>query len=255
MVTGYTATYTDPTGVTKAITLPDPIATAVSVTGLIPGTYTFTVTAKDAAGNTTSSHANATTPILTDDFESGTLAAPWASPATGNLTVQNTTTHAGAYAVQEQSTGSPSWIIARLASTYPAVHASAWVYINSRSTSASFLKLRGAKGEYIAYLYVNANGYLSVRNDAGNVTHTSSTPLAAKQWYHVELYLDVNPGGTITIKAAVNGTPVKFTTAVAATETLGTKPVGQVTLGDDVSGRTYDIAIDDLTLDITAPTW
>ena len=119
------------------------------------------------------------------------------------------------------------------------------MYLKSRSTSAG-LKLRTANGAFIAYLYVTASGFLSVRNDAGNVTHVSSTPVSSGQWHKVEYYLDTNPGGPITITAALDGGNVTFTTPVSGTETLGSSPIGQVVLGDTVAGRTYDIAIDAL---------
>jgi len=61
--------------------------------------------------------------------------------------------------------------------------------------------------------------------------------------------IDTNPGGPITITAGLDGTPVTFTTPVGASETLGTAPIGRLTLGDDVAGRTYDVAIDDVTID------
>ena len=51
------------------------------------------------------------------------------------------------------------------------------------------------------------------------------------------------------LRAAIDGTPVTFSTAVTTTETLGSSPIGRITLGDDVTGRSYDIAIDDLTVD------
>jgi hypothetical protein len=112
--------------------------------------------------------------------------------------------------------------------------------------------LRTASGAYIAYLYVNAAGLLAVRNDAGNVTHVSSTPVTNGQWHRVEYYLDTNPGGPITISATVDGTNVTFSTPVTATETLGTSPIGQLVLGDTVTGRSYDIVLDDVTVDTLA---
>ena len=123
------------------------------------------------------------------------------------------------------------------------------VFVRSRSTSAGFLKLRSATGAYLAYLYVNAAGYLSVRNDAGGVTHVSTAPVSNGAWHHVEMRIDTNPGGPVTISAALDGTPVTFSTPVGAAETLGTALIGRLTLGDDVAGRTYDVALDDVTLD------
>jgi hypothetical protein len=181
----------------------------------------------------------------------------WTTPATGGLSVGQPaaplTAHSGTWVARE--TSSPSWVSATLpGGPYRAVHASAHVRLETRSTSAGFLKLRSATGAYIAYLYANASGFLSVRNDAGNVTHVSGTTVPTGQWVKVEYYLDTNPGGAITIKAALNGQPVTFSgsNAVGATETLGANPIGRITLGDDVANRSYDILLDDLVVD-TAP--
>jgi hypothetical protein len=128
---------------------------------------------------------------------------------------------------------------------------SAWVYVKSRlsTSSAGFIKVRSATGAFIAYLYVNATGNLAVRNDAGNVTHVSTTQVTPGRWHKVELSADTNPGGPITLWAAIDGARVTFSIPVTATETLGTSAIGQIVLGDTVTGRTYDIAVDDIAAD------
>jgi hypothetical protein len=188
-------------------------------------------------------------PVFTEDFESGSIAPPrWTTPTAG-LTTQQSTVHAGNWAAEETSTGTTTWSSAQLPATYRALHVSAWVYLKQRSTSAGLFKLRSASGAYIAYLYVNAGGFLSVRNDAGLVTHAGSATVSTGHWHQVEIGVDTNPGGQITIWAALDGTRVTFGTPVTSTETLGNNPIGQLTLGDDVAGRSYDIAIDDVWAD------
>ncbi|HEX8093275.1 MAG TPA: hypothetical protein VF542_05550, partial [Jatrophihabitans sp.] len=251
-VTGYTVTRTDPDATVSTIAILGPgDPRSVTDTGRTPGaTYRYSVAARDAAGNvSTVATAALTMPLFAENFDSGSLSnPPWTAPTTG-LVLQQTVVHSGGWAAQETSTGAATWAAAQLPGSYRAVHASAWVNVRSRSTSAGFLKLRTASGAFIAYLYVNASGYLSVRNDAGSVTHVSTTPVSTGQWHKVEYYLDTNPGGPITITAALDGTAVTFSTPVTSTETLGTTPIGQLVLGDTVTGRSYDIAIDDLTVD------
>jgi fibronectin type 3 domain-containing protein len=254
-VTSYTISRSDASGTSSTVAVvPGDAATSVVDKGLTAGaSYTYTVTAADAAGNNASSRVSTTLPVFFEDFESGLLtggANPWTAPTSG-LAIEQSSVHLGSWAAEETSTGSPTWSSAQLPATYRAVHASAWVLVKTRSTSAGFFKLRSATGSYIAYLYVNAAGYLAVRNDAGGVTHVSTTPITNGVWHHVEMYIDTNPGGSITISASVDSTDVTFTTPVGTTETLGNAPIGRLTLGDDVAGRTYDVAIDDLTVDTT----
>ena len=247
-VTGYTVRRTDAANNT---TVMNATGTTLTDTGLAPGaTYSYTVTASDAAGNTSlpTTAVTVVLPVFTENFESGSLAPTiWTAPTAG-LFAEQATVHAGGWAAEETSTGAATWSAAQLPGTYRAVHASAWVYVKSRSTSAGFLKLRTSTGAFVAYLYVNASGLLSVRNDAGNVTHVSTSAVSLGAWHKVEFYLDTNPGGPITITAALDGTPATFTTPVTSTETLGASPIGQIVLGDTVTGRTYDIAVDDLTV-------
>jgi fibronectin type 3 domain-containing protein len=251
-VTAYTVTRTDAAGKTTPIATVaagEP-TTATDAAGTPGAAYTYTVTAADAAGNTsTAATASVLLPVFSESFESGTISTPpWTVPTSG-LVTQQATVHAGGWAAEETSAGNPTWSSAQLSQTYRALHVTAWVYVKSRGTSAGFLKVRTATGAYIAYLYVNASGYLSVRNDAGNVTHVSTSPVTNNQWHKVELALDTNPGGPISLWAAIDGTRVTFTTPVTSSESLGPNPIGQVVLGDTVAARTYDIAIDDLTAD------
>jgi hypothetical protein len=251
-ITGYNV-YRDG-AMTAAVT--DVHETTWADTGLATGsTHTYTVVAHDAAGNNSppSNTAGATVagpvPVFTEDFESGSIGPPrWTTPTAG-LVAQQATVHGGGWAAEESSTGTPTWASTQLPSTYRALHVSAWVYIKQRSTSAGLFKLRSANGAYIAYLYVNAAAYLAVRNDAGLVTHASTTTVSTGQWHKVEIGLDTNPGGPVTIWAALDGSRATFSTPVTTSETLGTNPIGQLTLGDDVAGRNYDIAIDDITAD------
>ncbi|HEY2176622.1 MAG TPA: fibronectin type III domain-containing protein [Mycobacteriales bacterium] len=250
-VTAYTITRSAPGEANSTVATVSGGTTAVTdTTGTRGTTYTYSVVAADAQGNTSArSTAAVTLPVFTEDFESGSIAPPrWTTPTAG-LTTQQSTVHAGNWAAEETSTGTTTWSSAQLPATYRALHVSAWVYLKQRSTSAGLFKLRSASGAYIAYLYVNAGGFLSVRNDAGLVTHAGSATVSTGHWHQVEIGVDTNPGGQITIWAALDGTRVTLGTPVTSTETLGNNPIGQLTLGDDVAGRSYDIAIDDVWAD------
>jgi hypothetical protein len=219
--------------------------TAFTDSTTTPTGHVWTVKARDLAGNVTAYP----TAVLSEGFESG-LVAPWAVPVTGSLGVESVVVHGGGAAVE--AVNSPSWVNVSLpGGPYSAVHVGAWVLVRSRSTSAGFVKLRGASGAYIGYLYVNGSGLLSVRNDAGGVTHVSGTAVPVNQWVRVEVYLNQNPGGPVAIRAALNGVPVTFTgaNAVQPGETLGSSGIAVLTLGDDVSSRLYDVVLDDLLVD------
>lgn len=167
-VAAYTVTRTDSTGSTTTIATVagDAPTTATDAAGVPGASYSYSVSASDAAGNTSSAAGAAVLvmPVLFENFESGTLGPPrWTTPIQGLVTEQ-TRVHSGSWAADETSTGAATWSAAQLPTTYRALDVSAWVYVTTRSTSAGFFKVRSATGAYLAYLYVNATGYLSVRN-------------------------------------------------------------------------------------------
>jgi chitodextrinase len=103
-VTGYTVNRNGvAVGTTSAA-----ITTFTDNTAAAGTAYTYTVSASDAAGNTSagSAAANVTTPLFTDSFESGNLSL-WS--AQQQMTVQTQQVHGGTYAVRGTSTGSPTF--------------------------------------------------------------------------------------------------------------------------------------------------
>ena len=122
-VTGYTVTRTDPGGGTTQVAQ-EPGTGPVSVldSGLTPGTtYTYAVTAADAAGNRATSSGAVTLPVFAEDFESGQMsggANPWSAPTNG-LALQQSTVHRGTWAAVETSTGSADLVIGPAARHVP----------------------------------------------------------------------------------------------------------------------------------------
>ena len=213
-------------------------STATSGTG-----YTYLVDARDLAGNTTgaSVNVNGGAVVFSDGFESGDL-SQWTS-VTGNIEGQSSLVHSGTYAAEETSTGSGTYARKTLGGSYTNLWAQAWVYVVSHSTSSAFFSFRTSSGASILYVYVNASGDLSVRNDAGGVTTYSTTQVPAGSWHLVTLHAQIN-GTNSSLDVSLDGTQVPGLTLTG--QNLGTSPVAMLQLGDNVTGRTYDIALDDV---------
>ncbi len=209
--------------------------------------YTYVVAARDLAGNTTDASVgvNGGAVLFSDGFESGDL-SQWTS--VNGLMVQSSLAHTGTSAARETSTGTATYARKSLGGSYPELWAQAWVYVASHSTSGAFFSFRTGGGSSIVYVYVNASGKLALRNDAGSVTTASTTTMPVGGWHLVTLHALVN-GTSSRLDVSLDGTGVPDLTL--AGQDLGTSPIAMLQLGDNVTGRTYDIALDDVTVSQT----
>jgi Concanavalin A-like lectin/glucanases superfamily/Fibronectin type III domain len=224
--------------------------TSYDDTGLQPGTlYSYTVRAKDAAGNTSyeSDPATATTDpatsttVFADDFESGNL-AKW-THVTGAVTAQGTTTHAGSFAAEAKPAASPAWAYVSIPNQTDLTY-DLWFDVRSKSsTNLNLLQLRRSSGA--AILTVSLNGStnrLRERNAVSGTTVTSTATVAANTWHHLVVHL--------TIAGASGHTDVSLDGAAVATLSrtwnTGANPIGRLTMGDSTSNGTADVAYDDV---------
>jgi hypothetical protein len=209
------------------------------------GSYAYTIVAWDAAGNSTGS---GTTTVFTppgqsvfyDNFESGDLTG-WSTIS--GITVQSSVTHAGSSAGRETSSGTGTYAYANLPGSYPELWAQAWVNVVSRSTSASLFGFRPASGASLVNVYIDASGRLSLRNNIGSVTSYSTSTIADGSWHRVTLHAVVN-GSSSSLDVGLDGVAVSGLSLTG--HNLGTAPITKLQLGDTATGRTYDIACDDV---------
>jgi hypothetical protein len=114
--------------------------------------------------------------------------------------------------------------------------------ISQGSNTVNLLKFRTAANGSILGVYVSNTGKLGYRNDVAGVATTSSTPVAAGVWHdlQIRIRIDGSAGQTETWLDAVR------IDALSKTESLGTLAVGRLQLGDTSSGRTFDVAFDEV---------
>ena len=90
---------------------------------------------------------------------------------------------------------------------------------------------------------VDASGRLSLRNNAGSVTSYSTSTIAAGGWQRVTLHAVVN-GSSSSLDVGLDGVAVSGLSLTG--QNLGTAPITKLQLGDTATGRSYDIAFDDV---------
>jgi hypothetical protein len=212
-------------------------------------TYRYEVRARDAAGNPSalSGAASVTTPagengLFADDFESG----GW-SKRTSNagLTVQQQQVFSGSWAARANSTGAATWAYKRLDATQTSLYYRIRFKLISQASTVNLLKFRTASGGSLLGVYVASNHRLSYRNDVSQQSVTSTTDVSTGVWHTLQVHVVVN-GAASQTETWLDDVPVG---QLSRTESLGPDPVGRIQLGENSTGRTYDVAFDDVVAD------
>jgi hypothetical protein len=215
-----------------------------SVTG--GNTYSYTVRARDAAGNASadSNVAEATTPaidvLFSDDFESGDL-SKWTS-VSGLTTSNSVAGSGGSWVARETSSGTgATYAYKSISPSVTELYARFRFQVISRTSSVDLMRLRNGAGGSKFSLLVSGTGKLAARN-SGGVTTTSSAVVNTGQWYTVEVHGRL--GTTNTAEVWLDGTPVAGLSGID----VGSTNFGQLLLGHTAASGTYDVAFDDVTV-------
>jgi hypothetical protein len=196
--------------------------------------------------------AASTTPgtvVFSDGFESGDLSR-WTS-VIGTLGVQQQEVGSGTWAARATSNSAPAYASKDLDASETDLYYRIKFKLLAPPQSSLYLgKVRTNTNDSILGLYIAASGKLSYRNDAGQVTRTSSQRVSPGQWHEVQVHVQVNHAepGAGQVQVWYDGTPVA---ELSRTEDLGTAPIGRLQLGENSAERTFDIAFDDVVADTT----
>jgi chitodextrinase len=210
--------------------------------------YTYQVRARDAAGNVSgfSNAASATTPpvggaeVFSDDFETGTFAA-WS--ANTGLVAQQEEVFAGSWAARGTTTSRATWAYKQLGSTYTELHYRIRFKVLSQgATTLNLLKVRTSTGTSILGLYRSSSGNLGYRNDVAGAASSSTTPVSTGVWHTVQVRILIN-GTAGETETWLDGVRIA---ALSKAQNLGTAPIGRLQIGENSTGRTFDVAIDDV---------
>ncbi len=218
--------------------------------------YGYQVQALDAAGNASSLSDSLSVltppaaPIFSDDFESGTL-ANWTT--VGGLTTEQTDSVSGSWAAEGVGTGTN---VAYAWKTLPAAQSSLYYEIHFKlvSLGANTVYLERFRTAYgapsgsaasIVGLFVSSTGKLGLRNDVAATTVTSSTVVTQGVWHTLQAHVTVADASS-QVETWLDGAPVA---ALTLTQSLGTDPTGVIQLGENASGKTYDVRFDDVSVD------
>jgi hypothetical protein len=245
---GSAATATPAATATRTSTPVPPTSTPVPPTSTpvpptstpVPPTSTPVVaTATRTPAATATSTATPASVAFADGFESGGLGA-WTTAS--GLVVQTQERYAGGYAARGTTTNGQTSAQRTLSSPQTDLYYRVRFKVVSQSSVAYLLRFRTATNGDIVGLNVSSSGKLSVYNRSTATTTASTTTVSKGVWHEVQLHVNQ---GTGLVEVWYDGTRVD---ALSKAQGVGSSPIGRVELGDPSSGRTYDIAFDDVQL-------
>jgi fibronectin type 3 domain-containing protein len=230
-----------------------PPQTSYPDTSVLPGsTHTYKVRALDAHSNHSAftNDATATTPTVAvlfhDGFESGDL-SNWTSNS--GLVVQQSQVFAGSWAAEATATGGAgAWAVKDLDQPQPSLYDVSRFKILSQSQNVNLMRFRNGLAAHtaLATLFVSTTGKLGLRDDISGVATTSTTTVSSGAWHTAQVHVTVN-GTSSSTEVWLDGNPVAGLTMSGID--LGLNPVGRVELGDTTTGRTFDVALDEVAYD------
>jgi chitodextrinase len=209
-------------------------------------TYQYQVQARDAAGNlsgfTPTAPVTIPAPLFHDGFESGNLSS-WAN---NGLTIQQQGALEGLYSAEAVSTAGTANYATRTLSAQNDLYYVTWFKILSQGPNSVFLqRFRTSGNGAILGTFVSSTGKLGYRNDFTGLSSTSNTSVSQHVWHQLQTHVHIN-GASGQVEVWLDGVQVA---GLSNTESLGTNPIGILQLGENSTGKNFDVAFDELTFD------
>jgi chitodextrinase len=206
--------------------------------------YSYTVTASDAAANQSapSTALPIRVPLFGDGFEAGNLNL-WTTSA--GLTVGTQRASSGTHSVEGNTRNGNTFAAKTLTTAQTNLYLTARVFLQSNKQGLDLLRVATAANGNLVRLSLNTNRQLTYTNGVTGTTTSSTTSMSTGAWHTVELHVSIN-GTSSLVEVWFDGTKV---TALSKTDSLGTTPIGRVEIGQSTAGGTYDVFFDDVRTD------
>ena len=220
------------------------------------GSYQYQVQAVDAAGNESglSNQAVVNAPLLfSDGFESGDMTTNWTQNTGMNVLQEEV--FDGSYAARATSTGSAKWAYKQLASNQNDVYYRLRFKLINLVSNVYLMRFRTITGTSLLGVYVTNTGKLAYRNDFAGSAVTSTTTVTTGVWHDLQVRASIN-GGSGQTEVWLDGVRIN---ALSKPESLGAAQIRRIQVGDNSTGRTFDVAFDNITvnssfIEMTPPT-
>jgi glucose/arabinose dehydrogenase len=207
-----------------------------------PAAHTITTPGSSATYTATFVSTAASGPLFSDGFERGDLSG-WTGSA--GVVVQQQQVYAGAYAARATSTGAAVYAYKQLGATESeVVYDLRFKVVSQASNNVTLAKLRTQAAVSIVTLYRSGSGRFCLRNDVTATSVCASGTVSAGVWHGARLRARID-GAAGETEVWLDGVRVDV---LSAMQSLGTAPIGRIQIGDNSTGRTFDVAFDDVTV-------
>jgi PKD repeat protein len=184
-------------------------------------------------------------PLFRDAFESGDL-SKWTSQQ--GMVVESQEVFQGTFAARATSSGAAAFATIRLGVSQPELFARFHFEIAGQgANNVSLAKMRTAGSGAILTLYVSSAGALCLRNETLASSACSATHPTPGAWHAVEIHGRTGGGGVAEVW--LDGAKVAD---VSAAQSLGGDPFDRVQIGDNQTGRSFDVVFDKVVVDSLA---
>jgi acid phosphatase type 7 len=180
--------------------------------------------------------------LFSDGFESGNL-SNWTTVS--GLAVQNQQVATGAFAARETgvSLGGATYARKTLSAAQTDLYYSLkFKVISQGANTVTLLKFRTAADASLVGVSLNSSGRLIYLNDVTSTSTSSTLTPAQGVWHTLQVHVTIADTAS-QIQVWCDGAQVS---ALSKTDSFGTNPVGRIQLGENTSGRIYDVALDDV---------
>ena len=158
------------------------------------------------------------------------------------MTVQSSQVATGAYAARATTRQPTAFAVKTLTTSERELHYRIRFKVLSRATSVVLQRVSSAQGKWIFAAMINASGLLAIRNDVKGTTTMSTRTVTNGAWHTLDVHVLI-AGASSRSQLWYDGA---YVAALAKTHDLGVSAIGRVQLGDSATGRSYDIAYDDV---------
>ena len=205
------------------------------------GAASHAITTPGAATTYTATFVPGTGPLFHDGFESGNT-SKWTFSA--GLTVQSQLVGAGLFAARGTTTNGSTYAYHQLASGQADLYERFRFDVVSQSGNVTLSKLRATSDKAILALYQSGTGKLCLRNEVTAASFCSATVPARGSWHIVQVHAKIGSSGLTEVW--LDGTKLAD---LSKAQGLGSAPIVRVEIGNKQLGRTYDMVLDDMTVD------
>jgi hypothetical protein len=218
-----------------------------------PGTaYTYGVKARDSSGNVSAMSDPVTvatsTPLFSDDFEgsgSGCAVSPAWTKVIARFVAQPEPGNPGNCEGYAPSTGQNAYASKTLSTSQSDLYVQERFRVMSQSSAVTLLRLKNSGGATVYSLSVGTNGNLNGRNELQNKTTGSGIVVGpGTGWHTLTAHLSI--GAPDHVDVWLDGSKVN---PLSMDDALGSSQLEIVSVGENQSGRTFQLELDDVKVD------